>query len=793
MKVSLRWLQDYVDLPTTDVAEIKRAFDMLGHAVEEVTHFTADWSDVVVGKVLSVEAHPDADRIRVTTVDTGNSDPYQIICGAWNFEAGAVVPVALPGAVLPGDFKIERRKIRGVESNGMICSAKELGLGEEADGIMVLADETPIGVPFSDLLELPDVVFDLEITNNRPDVMGMLGVARELAAWFDVPYRLPEADLDTVPGETGVAVTISAPDGCNRFTAREMREVTVAESPLWMQDRLRKAGVRPISNVVDVTNYVMLELGHPLHAFDAATIVGDALEVRWAQPGETLETLDGSQRALTEKDLVIVDDAGPTSLAAVMGGLRSEVTHTTTRVLMEAASWDAPTVMYASRRHDLRSEASARFERGVDRNLAPLANDRACHLLAQISGARPVAHGIDVVANSLEPWHVRLRTATVQGMLGEGFDTARSTALLERLDLDVESTDTEMTVTVPTNRADLTRPADLIEEIARLADFDTFPATVPTGPAGGLSPEQRRQRQVVELLRGLGLNQVINLPFVSPDELSAFRPDATEVVKVRNPLREDQALLRQSLLPAMLRNVRDNLNRGSGRAALFEIGRVFFARPWAEDERVPDQPTRLAFVIAGGIGPAQMGAVGDTADAATSLAVIDALTRRLGAPIDRRPAQPDGYHPTRTALLTLDGHDIGFAGELHPDVAEAFDIVGRVAVAELDVGPLLAARHANLMTPVSTYPHSDFDLSFMVAPSLAGGDLVAQMRESSELVERVAVFDDYRDPESGTRSLGLTVRLRSAERTLGRQEIDKVRGEMIARAAAMGAALKGAS
>ena len=321
----------------------------------------------------------------------------QIICGAWNFDEGAVVPVAVPGAVLPGGFEIGTRAIRGVESHGMICSERELGLGEMHEGIMVLDPATPLGVPFESTLELPDVVFELEITNNRPDVMGMVGVARELAAWFDVEYRTPDVSLVTVPGKPATEVTISAPDGCNRFVARELVDVEVRPSPLWMRERLRKAGVRAISNVVDVSNYVMLEMGHPLHAFDAAQIAGDTLEVRWAAAGETLVTLDDVERKLIGDDLVIVDAEGPTSLAAVMGGARSEVSEGTTRVLMEAASWNPATVMYTSRRHDLRSEASSRFERGIDPNLAPDADDRACKLLAEISGASILDGVIDVI------------------------------------------------------------------------------------------------------------------------------------------------------------------------------------------------------------------------------------------------------------------------------------------------------------------------------------------------------------------------------------------------------------
>ena len=640
MRVSLNWLKEYVDLPTEDPVELARTFDMLGHAIEEVEHFTVGWTDVYIGKVLRIESHPNADAVRVTHVDIGDGEEHQIICGAWNFGAGAVVPVAIPGAILPGDFKIGSRAIRGVESHGMICSERELGLGDLHEGIMVLDDDAPIGAPFESILALPDVVFDLEVTNNRPDVMGMVGVARELAAWYGTDVKHPDLSLDTVPGTPQLSVTITATDGCNRFVARELQDVAIGPAPLWMTERLRKAGIRAISNIVDVSNYVMLEMGHPMHAFDADAIAGDQLEVRWAAPGEVLETLDGSERKLSEKDLVIVDRDGPTSLAAVMGGARSEVVDTTSRVIMEAASWDPPTVMYTSRRHDLRSEASARFERGVDPNLAPDANARACKILQQIAGGTILETVIDVNPNPVAELTIELHESDVTRLLGEEFTIGKSAALLRRLHLQVVDGD-PLAVTVPTYRPDLTRPADLVEEIARLADFDTFAESVPTGPAGGLLIEQKRSRLVHNILRGLGLTQAINLPFVSDMELGVFSDDTSgdvtpDVVTVRNPLRDDQSKLRQSLLPGLLRNLRDNRNRGQDSVALFESGRVFFARPWADDERVPEQPVRLAAAIIGPYGADGLAKSTAAADATTALALAGSISDALGVPIERR-------------------------------------------------------------------------------------------------------------------------------------------------------------
>ncbi len=794
MRVSLQWLRDYIDLPTTEVDELTRAFDYLGHAVESVEEITADWTDVVVGKVERIEAHPDADKVRVTHVDLGDGELHQIICGAWNFAEGAIVPVAVPGSVLAGGFEIGRRNIRGVESHGMICSERELGLGELHEGIMVLDPGTPLGLPFAGVARLPDIVFDLEVTNNRPDVMGMVGVARELAAWFGIDYRIPPVGVGpTADDPASISISISAPDGCNRFVAREIRGVTIGESPLWLRERLRRSGVRAISNVVDVTNYVMLELGHPLHAFDAERIAGGRLDVRWAAAGEVLTTLDGSERALTPEDLVIVDDEGPTSLAAVMGGARSEVAADTSHVLMEAASWHPATVMHTSRRHDLRSEASARFERGVDPNLAPLANARACDLLVEISGGTIGAETVDVIANSFEPLVVTLEASEVRRILDERFTAERSSELLGRLGLDVHTTGDVLTVTVPTNRPDLTRPADLIEEIARLSDYDTFGETLPTGQAGGLTDGQRRTRRVHEALRGMGLFQAMNLPFVSQEELDAFTEGgADRVVTVRNPLREDQGKLRQRLLPALLRNVRDNLNRGAGSVALFESGRVFYSEPWSEDSRVPAQPERLAVVVAGPFGARSFEQDAQPANGATALAVVQAISRVVGRPLQRVPEAHPGLHPGRSATVMVDGKAVGIAGELHPAAAAQFDIDTRVGVLEIDLEPVIAPAPPAQMQPVPTYPHVDFDLSFDVPPGVLARDLLEATTAAGTLVESANLFDEYRPEASARRSLAVRYRLRAEDRTLDSDEIAGERERMIAAAAGLGASLRGA-
>ncbi len=795
MKVSLAWLREFVDLPTTDVDELSYAFDMLGHTVEGVERLDVGWSDVYVGSVLEVTAHPDADKVRVCQVDSG-SGPTQIICGAWNFEAGATVAVARPGAVLPGGSEIGQRTIRGVESNGMICSEKELGLGDDHAGILVLEGDPPVGTDFAELVELPDVVFDLEITTNRPDALSILGIARDLGAWFEVATHIPPLELSTVPGGTPISVEIADPSGCRRFTAREIRGVTVGQSPLGVRHRLHKIGVRSVSNVVDVTNYVMFELGHPLHAFDADTIEGDRLVVRRATEGETLETLDHVTRKLSNDDLIIYDDAGPTSMSGTMGGARSEVSHSTGRVLMEAASWDPPTIMYMWRRHDLRSEAATRFERGVDPDLADIANQRASAMVQQTAGGEVLEGAVDEVAAEFGPWTVELDMVEVTRLLGEGFDTARVEGILERLGMEVSGSD-PMKVTVPTFRPDLTRPADLVEEVARVHGYDKFDATLPTGPAGGLSPQQSRQRLLNSTLTGAGLSQAINLPFVSLEDLQGLgmATDGSGLLTVKNPLREEESKLRPTILAGLLNDLRYNQSHGNASVALFEYGNVFSSDPDPDDPRLPLQYDRLAWAVVGEVGLRGLDRAEERADGQLSLAIWRHIADMLRIDSTLSPGSHPGFHPGRTAKVELGGFVIGYVGELAPAAARAFEIDGRVAVAEIDLAPLLEPIAPPLFQRPSIYPHVDFDLSFLVSEEVAARTLLeVTVQAANGLVEDARVFDHFRGDNlgEGSKALAIRYRLRAPDRTLEQREIGAVRAAMIEAATTVGAKLRGA-
>ncbi|MGB7859540.1 MAG: phenylalanine--tRNA ligase subunit beta [Acidimicrobiia bacterium] len=794
MKVPLRWLQEFIDLPTDDIDEISYAFDMLGLTVEGTETHEVRWTDVYVGQVLEISAHPDADKVRVCQVDTG-SGPEQIICGAWNFEAGAYVPVAKPGAVLPGGMNIGQRTIRGVISNGMICSERELDLGEDHAGIMVLDGEPALGLAFGDLVELPDVVFELDVTPNRPDALSIAGVARDLAAWFDVEYTIPVVEMPTVSREAPIRVVIADPTGCRRFTAREISGVTVGTSPLWMRHRLHKVGVRSISNVVDVTNYVMFELGHPLHAFDADSIEGERLIVKRATKGETLVTLDGEERLLNEDDLIIYDDAGPTSMSGTMGGLRSEVTPSTSRVLMEAASWDPPTIMHMWRRYDLRSEAATRFERGVDPNLAEVANRRASAMVRALAGGEILEGAVDQVAIDSTPVEIELAVHDVERLLGSGFTAQHVSEILQRLGMEVDGVD-PMRVVVPTFRPDVTRKADLVEEIARIHGFDKFEATLPTGPSGGLTREQRNMRTVQSSLSGIGLDQAINLPFVNPEDLESLGMETDErgLLTIKNPLRDEESKLRPTMLPALLNSLRFNRSHGAATVALFEVGRVFSPEVSGFDDRLPVQTDRLAWAATGATGLRFLDGSHTQFDGAVSLAIWRRLSSDLRlSGVEPKPAAPPGFHPRKTAALWLSGRLIGHVGELAPASARAFDLEDRVAIAELDLEPLLAVVEPHQVEVPSVYPFVDFDLSFVMDSSAPVGDVLDVTRSAGgDLVEDLSVFDEFKGLDEGKKAVAIHYRLRAPDRTLTNEEVAPVRQKMISAAESLGATLRGA-
>ncbi len=800
MKVSLRWLEELVDVPTDDPIEIEAVFASLGHEVEGYEILERPFTDVVIGRVAEVEKHPNADRLRFCKVDLGDGELHDIVCGAWNFDVGDVVPVSVPGATLAGGLEVGVRTIRGITSHGMICSAAELGLGDDHEGILVLDPETPIGTDFGDLVPLPDVVFDLSITPNRPDAMSMVGLAREVAAYYRTEVRLPDVEPPTVDRTSAVEVTIEDPKGCPRYVGREVDGVQIAPSPLWMQHRLRAADVRPINNIVDITNYVLLEFGQPLHGFDLDEVAGERIIVRRARPGERLTTLDGVDRALDVLDLMICDGDGVVAFAGIMGGEESEVTGATTRVLIEAANFHPPSIMFSSKRHGLRTEASARFERGVDPNLPAVAAARAARLMVELAAGEASGDIKDNYPAIIEPWQIHLDPSEVERLLGIPFDDATIIDLLSRLRMEVEANRTGLVVTVPTNRPDLTRPVDLIEEIARLYGYDRFPETLPSGPAGGLSPEQVRDRRIRELMTGFGLHEAQTMTFLGRNELDALNLPEDDprrsALRVRNPLREEEAYLRTTLLPNLLKAVQFNVSHGLGDVALFEVGRAFLRAPDPDDPRIPHQPVHLAFVVSGVTGLVGMHAAPRPADVYTATGIVDALARGLGLDVRLRQASPDGFHPGRAAEVLIEGSVAGAVGELHPAVGRAFGLDGRLAACELDLAALTGARPWWQLASPSTYPRVEFDLAFVVDERTASTAVVEAIRQAAgEWLERVDPFDEFRGSSlgDGKKSLAFRLVFRAPDHTLTNEEVAPFRNEIIAAVAeATGGRLRGA-
>lgn len=787
MKASLRWLSEFVDLPTDDPEEIADALSNLGHEVEGIEHRTADFTGVVVARVLAVRPHPDADRVRIATLDDGR-DPIDVVCGAWNFEAGATVAYARVGAVLPGGFTIGEKPVRGVMSPGMICSEVELGLGDEKGGILVLPDGyAAAGTDFAATLPYPDAILDLSITPNRPDAMSIHGLARDLAARFDLPVRMPRMDL-AESGTTAARVVIEAPDRCPRFTAREIREVAIGPSPLWMRLRLRDAGVRAISNVVDVTNYVMLELGQPLHAFDLDRITDETIVVRLASEGERLLTLDGVERTLTAEDLVIAGVDEPLGLAGIMGGGDSEVSPATTRVLIEVAHFEPTRVLLTGKRHGLRTEAVSRFERGVDPELPPVASARAAGLIAELAGGIVVGGFVDAHPRPAAAVTVDLPAHEAGRLLGADLATSLQADYLRRLGFGVSGED-PMLVTVPTFRPDVSRAADLVEEIARLHGYDAFPSRLVAGRGGGLGPEQRMLRTVRSTLVGAGYHEILSFDFLGGASLRALRlsPDdpRSDPIRLRNPLNDEQEFLRPTLLPGLLDGLRRTAQAHRPDAALFELGAVFLRG----DGPLPHQPRHLGFAATGVRGDG----TGLRHDARDAVGVAIVLLETLGHRARIVQEAVPGLHPGRSAWVEVDGRRLGAVGELDPAVAGAWDL-DRVVVGELDLTGLESAEPRRFAPP-SGYPPVMLDLAFDLDDAVAAGDLLAVVRDAAgDLLERVVVFDVFRGPplDAGRKSVAVRLTLRAADRTMVDDELVPVREAISSRVAGdLGGRLRG--
>jgi phenylalanyl-tRNA synthetase beta chain len=837
MRVPLSWLREYVDLPATETGrDVQERLVSAGLEVETVEHLGADLKGpLVVGQVLTIEELEGFKKpIRFCTVNVGRAngtgEPQEIVCGARNFAVGDKVVVVLPGATLPGGFSISARKTYGKVSHGMICSSDELGMGDDGSkGIIVLPPETEVGKDAVELLELVDEVLDIAVTANRGDCLSIRGVARETAIAYGLPLRDP-ALLD-VPGPNafGYPVKVSYPAGCDRFTARTVTGLSPeARSPIWLQRRLQKVGMRPISLAVDVTNYVMMELGQPLHAYDRSLVQG-TIGVRRAEPGEKLVTLDGVARTLDPEDLVITDDRGPIGLAGVMGGANTEIAdhedadNATSDVVIEAAHFDAVSIARTARRHKLSSEASRRFERGVDPQAAAAAAQRTVDLLVLLAGGSAEAGVTEVVAPSA-PHTIAVPADHPDKVAGVDYGRETVVRRLQQIGCDVYGQD-ELIVTVPSWRPDLLEINDLAEEVIRLEGYENLPSTLPKPPSGrGLTHRQRLHRRIGRALAGAGYVEAPNYPFIGEqvfDQLLLEADDpARRVVKLTNPLSDEEPALRTSLLPGLFGALRRNDGRGAHDLALFETGLVFLPhaeqrvaaalpvdrRPTDEeiaelDAALPEQPRHAAVVLAGAREQAGWWGKGRPADWADAIEAARIVAREAGAELIVRGGQYGPWHPGRTAelVVVVDGAEkvVGHAGELHPRVIKALSLPARTCAMEIDLDALEAVGDDTPQAPsISTFPVATQDVALVVDKAVPHADVEAALREGAgELLEGIRLFDVYENDEQlgeGRKSLAYALRFRAADRTLTVDEASAARDAAVALAGERtGAVLRG--
>lgn len=823
MKVSLKWLSEYVEVPS-DLKAFCDQLDLTGTGVEGVERSGDAFEHVVTGQILEKQPHPDSDHMWVTKVDVGsanvdkegNPEPLQIVCGAQNFNQGDHVVVATIGAVLPGDFKIKKSKLRGVVSCGMNCSSRELGLGADHDGIMILPEDAPIGMPLADYLKLSDTILDLEITPNRPDCLSMVGMAREVGAMYGVDAKNPLDEMEAALKEDAsqpavsdlVDIEVADAQRCGRYAARVIKNVKVGPSPDWLAERVTATGARSINNVVDVTNYILFLFGQPLHAFDYDKLVDGSgkahIIVRAAEEGEELTTLDGEKRVLASDMSVIATPQSAVALAGVMGGLDSEVTEETTTILLETATFDSGRTSRTSRNLGLISESSMRYERRVDDNGIDRISAAAAQLLADVSGGVVVPGVLDVYNTKTDPVDLTFRIPRFHAMMGEAIPRDFIVETLERLGCTVSAeSDEALKVIAPTFRPDLEREIDLYEEVLRLYGMDRIPSTLPSGSGrlGVKSSAQRIMDKINNTLRAAGLNETMTYSFADPHELEQLRMPTEGLgvpVELLNPLNAEQSIMRQSIVPGLMRSVSYNQNRGVRNVQLYETGIVFFG---AEGKKSPKERQRLAVVMAGAMDDPAWNNKPAPFDFFDGKGVVESLMRELAIAKPRFTAlsSEDAPHlqPGRAAQVLSGGTVLGWLGEIHPLACEAFEAQAPVVAFELDLDALIkCARPARDYVDVPVFPAVTMDVAFVVDESVTHEQLMRCITSAGgKLLDTVQLFDVYRDEErvgAGKKSMAYALEYRAADRTLTTEEVDKQHVRLIKKVCgATGAEVRG--
>ena len=800
MRVTLNWLREFVDFDLS-AQELADKLALSGTEIETLTHLGARFENIVVGEVEVVEKHPYADRLSYCEVKL-DGEKAGIVCGAPNVKPKQKVAIALPGAIVGDGMKIKSAKIRGVMSEGMICSETELGLGSDASGIMVLPAELKVGTPLAIALGLDDWVLELEITPNRPDCMGIVGVAREVAALVGETVHIPKISLNETGKNIGnrVKIDVNDPDLCPRYTARFIDEVKIGPSPMWLRQRLEAVGIRSINNVVDVTNYVLIETGQPLHAFDYKFLRGGQLTVRRAKAGEKLETIDHVVRPLEPDNLVIADSERPVALAGVMGGFDSEINDHTTEILLESANFSAINIRRTSRSLGLISDSSLRFEKGVDIEGTAYAADRAAQLISEVAGGRIWSGLIDRYPSKRKPVLVKLRPQKVATVLGADISAKQVTDIMESLEMKVDATAgaDELKVTIPSFRVDLEREIDLIEEVARLYGLNNVPSALlpSTDTQRGLNPRQTLTRKLRSLMVSAGLMEVVNYSFIGQTDLDHLalpkNHPMLKAVPIANPLSEDQGLLRTTLIPSLMRTVTHNYNRGQKDIAIFEIGHVF-----ARDRKLPKETLTLGVALT---GDKQVSTWYNNASVPADFYDVKGIVELLHQKLSLQdchisPSDHGLLQPGKSAEFVTGNNVVGFAGALHPRAQANYELRQPVFVLQISVTGLLdqVIDHPTL-TEVPKFPPVELDLALVVEDKITW----AQVRDlaletGAPLLHRVHLFDLYQGPEipKGKKSMAFSLFYQATDRTLTDNEVAHIQERIVARAKKkLGAALR---
>ncbi len=812
MKFSLSWLKEYIDIDMS-IEELVEQLDMSGTAVEGVTYLGKGLEKVVVGQILKVEKHPNADKLTLCQVDVGEKE-LTIVCGAPNVSDGQKVLVALVGAELPNGAKITKAKIRGVKSKGMICSETELGLGDDASGIIVLPDDANVGQASVEYLGRDDYQLELEITPNRPDCLGILGIAREVSTLTGKKICWPKVDLeeDNESASDSATITIEDDDLCPRYVGRVVKGVKIGPSPQWMQSRLKNAGVRPINNIVDITNYVMLESSQPLHAFDLNKLSDSSIIVRRAKQGETIISLDGIERQLSTDNLLICDKQGPVAIAGVMGGEDSEVSPKTIDILIESAHFKPESVMNTSRNLGLITEASYRFEKGIDPNGCLWAADRATQMVAEIAGGRILKGAIDVFPNKIEPKKLDYRIDKCNKFLGTAIKKKEQISILESLGMKISSAkDRKLKVVVPTYRPDLEREVDLFEEVARIFGYSRIESTLPISRKrrGKLTEYQQLKRKLRHILISSGLNEILSYSFLKEgweDKLKlGIDNDLRNTVKITNPLADDQAELRSSLLPGLLKAAQYNINRDMANVQIFEIGRVFFSRA----EGLPAEKEIAAAILSGEWTDKSWYGKYPDIDFFDAKGIIENLLNIIGVKnyefkqqsgkrqsikVEKQieadassKKKNDAYrflHPGISADLKVGHVTIGIVGEIHPQVLHNYQIEQRVIYFELYLKTLAEnISTEKSFSQFSPYPGIVHDIAIVVNEEYTAKKVIGVIRQiKSDILKDIRLFDIYSGSQvpEGKKSLAFRLLFQSGERTLTEDEAKETRDEVIA-------------